>query len=605
VTADKLRQALEKGLNLLLGATLALLLAVVSASVAARYLGSNLFYGADELAAWLYIAIIFIGFPLVPDSPLAMRFESVALKLRGGWRDGAEIFSQAVVVHASLLLITAGFGVIRDMGGTSVQLGLPEWFRFALAPPAGLLACFMTLLKLVAQGKGPIFILAGLGLGLAFFLFGRSATLSPFAFPSAAAALFALAGLILGAPLPHALLSALALVLPFGSLLPEAAILQNTVLGVSSFLLLAIPFFILAGGLISSTALAGKLVALADALVGHRRGGLAQTTLLTNVFFSGVSGSALADVAFGVKVLAPGLKERGYAMERVAAIISATAVLPNIIPPSIAFLMLAAATDLSVNALFMGGLAGGLFLALVLALALYLISPEKGLRVPAPFSRRARALLEAMPVLGLAAIILFGIRLGLVTTTEASAVAAVYALLITLVWSGFAGLSPARNIAGAFMRSGREAAAIGLLIGASTPFMFILAVDEAPAALSAFLNALGGGPFAFLFAANLALLIFGLCLEVGVGIMLLAPLLMPAAISAGLDPIHFGVILVVNLMIGSLTPPVGMLVFVAGGLCGVPSGRVFRSLTPLLLALLAGLAAMSLAAGLWASLGVL
>jgi tripartite ATP-independent transporter DctM subunit len=598
--AGQLLHILESSLNLLLGLVLALLLLVVCCSVLARYTGCNTLSGTEELAAWLYVAIIFLGFPLVPYSPLAMRFDSLSRKLRGGWRNGVDIFGHAVVLHAALLLIAAGSGVIRDMGGVSVQLGLPEWYRFALAPPAGALACLITILRLVSARRPPLFILASMLFGFALFLFGQASLLVQIGLPSAAAAAFAVSGLFLGAPLPHVLLSSLALVIPLGSLLPEPAILQNTVLGAGSFLLLAIPFFILAGGVMSATALAGKLVALADALVGHRRGGLAQTALLTNVFFSGISGSSMADVAFGVKVLGPGLRERGYTMECAAAIISATSVLPNIIPPSVAFLMLAVATDLSVSALFTGGLIAGLFLALVLAAALYRISPEKTGRAPASAGVRVKAVLEALPVLGLAAIILLGIRFGIVTVTEASAVAAVYALAISVAWFVSTG-GNARSLAGVFARTGRETASIGLLIGASTPFMFILAVDEAPAALSAFLGSMGGGPFAFLLAANVILLLFGLCLEVGVGIVLLAPLLLPAAVNAGVDPVQFGVILVVNLMLGSLTPPVGMIVFVAGGLCGVSSGKVFRAVMPLLFAMLLALAVMTVTVGIRAS----
>jgi tripartite ATP-independent transporter DctM subunit len=454
---------------------------------------------------------------------------------------------------------------------------------------------------MLSERRPPGFLLSSAALGLILFAFGRQAVLWPLALPSAAASALALTGLLLGAPLAHALLSSLALVIPFGSLLPQAGILQNTVAGVSSFLLLAIPFFILAGALISATSLADRLVALANSLVGHRRGGLAQTTLLTNVFFSGISGSSLADVAFSVKVLAPGLIERGYAPERAAGIVCATAILPNVIPPSVAFLMLAVATDLSVGALFMGGLAAGLFLALVLACALHFLSAEKASGVPATRAQRTAAFLAALPVIGLAVIVLAGIRLGLVTTTEAGALACAYTLFLSTLWmrangQGFAALCRV------FATAGREAAAVGLLIGASTPFMFLLAVDEAPAALSGFMSGWVGGPFSFLLAANLILLVFGLCLEVGVGILLLAPLMLPLAVEAGLDPVHFGIVLVINLMIGGLTPPVGMIVFVASGLCGLSPDKVFKSALPLLGALLLALACLSLAAGIRAYL---
>jgi tripartite ATP-independent transporter DctM subunit len=404
---------------------------------------------------------------------------------------------------------------------------------------------------------------------------------------------------MLGAPLPHALLSALSLAVPLGSLLPLTGVLQTAVSGVSSFLLLAIPFFLLAGTLMLTGGLANRLVVLADTLVGHRRGGLAQTTLLTNVFFSGISGSSLADAAFGAKVLAPGLVARGYRPELAAAIVASTAVLPNILPPSVAFLMLAVATNLSIGALFVGGLVGGLFIALVFAITFRLIAPDTGSSIPASGAQRWVALRRASPVLGLGFIILLGIRLGVVTTTEASALAAGYALFLAWI---FIRRSPRTGAAltAAFMQAAREASAVGLLIGATAPFTFLLAVDQVPAALETWSQSVSGDPFTFLLFANVLLLIVGCPLEIGVAILLFAPLLMPAAVSAGIDPIHFGVLIVVNLMIGSLTPPVGSLVFIAAGIAGLPAGKVFQAALPLVGALILGLLVMSAAAGLWA-----
>jgi tripartite ATP-independent transporter DctM subunit len=589
-------RVLERGLEWLAALLLMALLSVVAYSVGRRYLGLGGADGAGELATWLYIYLIFIGFPLASESALSMRLDFLVRKLRGLPRDAAGILGHAIVVHASLLLISAGLGVMSRLNGTSMLLGWPEWCRFAAAPLAGALSCLLMALRLAVSGRRPAFILASLSLGVLFFVFGKYGSLPFGAMPSVTASLLGLAGLFLGAPLPHAMLSALALSIPLGSLLPEAAILQNAVVGASSFLLLAIPFFLLAGGLIGSTGLAERLVAFADALIGHLRGGLGYTALLSNVFFSGISGSSVADVAFGVKVLGPGLRARGYTPERTAAIIASTAMLPNIIPPSVAFLMLAAATDLSVNALFMGGLAGGLVLALAFAVVLRHISREQNRASPASFRERTRTLVAALPVLGLIVIILLGIRLGIVTTTEASALAALYSLAVAALWLRGRREGP-RLLLNAFIQAGRETAAIGLLIGASAPFVFILAQDQAAAAVAGYMSLLGSGPFAFLLMANLTLILFGLCLEVGVGVMLLAPLLMPVAVQAGVDPIHFGVIMVINLMLGSLSPPVGLLVFMAAGLSGLSAGKVFRAALPLMGAALATLLVLSVFAG--------
>jgi tripartite ATP-independent transporter DctM subunit len=589
----------ERGLECLAALALALLLGVVILSVIRRYLGLGGADGADELANCLYIYLIFIGFPLASESALSMRLDFLAQKLRGLPRDAAAIMGQAIVVHSSLFLISAGITVMSRLGGSSMMLDWPEWLRFAPAPFAGVLGVLLVALRLVVSGRRTTFIVASLGLGVSLFVFARCAFLPLGLPPSMSASLLGLAGLLLGAPLPHAMLSALALSIPLGSLLPEAAILQNAVVGASSFLLLAIPFFLLAGGLIGATPLAERLVAFADALIGHLRGGLAYTALLSNVFFSGISGSSIADVAFGVKVLGPGLRTRGYTPEQAAAIIASTALLPNIIPPSVAFLMLASAADLSVNALFMGGLAGGAVLAAFFFVVLQRISREQERAPPASSAERMRCFVAALPVLTLIAIILLGIRLGLVTTTEASALAALYSLFIVALYLYRQRKSP-RLLLKVFVQAGRETSAIGLLIGASAPFVFLLAQDQAPAAIAGWMSVLGDGPLAFLLMANLVLILFGLCLEVGVGVMLLGPLLMPVAIQAGIDPIQFGVIMVINLMLGSLTPPVGLLVFMAAGLSKLSPDRVFRAALPMMGAALATLAVLSLFAGLLA-----
>ena len=596
---EKSVRAIERALEGLAALVLALLLWVLIRSVISRYLGWGSADGADELANWLYLYLIFIGFPLASESALSMRLDFLTQKLRGLPRDAAALIGQAIVVHASLFMVSAGLTVMSRLGGESMMLEWPEWLRFAPAPLAGVLGVLLVAMRLAASGRRLVFIAASLGLGASFFVFARYATLPIGLPPSASASLLGLAGLFLGAPLPHAMLSALSLAIPLGSLLPEAAILQNAAVGASSFLLLAIPFFLLAGGLIGATPLAERLVAFADALIGHLRGGLGYTALLSNVFFSGISGSSVADVAFGVKVLGPGLKERGYTPEQTAAIIASTAMLPNIIPPSVAFLMLAAATELSVNALFMGGLAGGAVLAAAFAVALYRLSrtpPQFSVSAPASSAERLRRFVAALPVLALIAIILLGIRLGLVTTTEASALAALYSLLIVAAHLYRQRKSP-RLLLRVFAQAGRESSAIGLLIGASAPFVFILAQDQAPAVIASWMRILGEGPFAFLLMANLALILFGLCLEVGVGVLLLAPLLMPVAIQAGIDPVQFGVIMVINLMLGSLTPPVGLLIFMAAGLSQLSPGKVFRAALPLMAAALATLALLSFFAG--------
>jgi tripartite ATP-independent transporter DctM subunit len=587
---------LARRLDALVGGAVAVVLAglllLVTAAAVLRYAAGTALLGTEELAIWLFTALVFLGMPLVSGSAVAMRLDVVTHRLRPRARKVADAMADGVAVHAALVFVSGGVDVVALVGGTSTTLGLPEWIRFAPIPVGAALTVVAIVLRAVADGRAGTG-LAALGIGVALQGLAHAGPFAALATPSAFAGGVALAWVLLGAPLPQALVSALALAIPFGALLPEAAIVQTTASGMGKFLLLAIPFFLLTGVLMLEGGLADRLVRLARALVGHRRGGMAQTTLVTNVMFSGISGSSIADAAFGAKALAPGLRQAGYTPEKAAAIVAATSVLDNIIPPSIAFLILASATGLSVGGLFTGGLVAGFVLAAALAVALHRMGGvERAGRVPADAVERRAALRGAVPVIGLAVLILLGIRFGLVTPTEAAAVAAVYALVLGMVMRG------PRGLPALFRQSARETAAIGLLIGTAAPFVFLLAVDRMPAAVALLLADLGGGPWTVLIAATLILMVAGCFLDIGASILLFAPLLLPAAIAAGIDPIAFGVLLVVNLMIHGLTPPVGVLVHVTSGLCGLRASAVFWACWPLTAVLFATLAGMTVVVGL-------
>ena len=404
---------------------------------------------------------------------------------------------------------------------------------------------------------------------------------------------------VLGAPIPHALLAGVSLSGAFGGTLPEPAIVQNAVSGVSKFLLLAIPFFLLAGELLTSGGLAERLVRFAAALVGHWRAGLAQTALVASVLFSGASGSSVANAAFGAKVMAPTLIARGYPPAKAGAIVAGVSMLDNIIPPSIAFLILATATNLSVGALLVGGFFAGAVLALALAIGIHLTVRDLGEAAPrASGQERVAGFVGALPAIGLGVVVVVGIRFGIVTVTEASALAVAYALVVCLMLRSL----DAASVLRALRKAATEAAAVALLIGASAPFAFLLATDQVSELMAGLVTMLGQGPFAVMLMANLLLLIAGLVLDIGAAILLLAPLLLPVAVAAGLDPVQFGVILVVNLMIHGLTPPLGILVHVVSGILRVPASQVFRAVLPLLASLLVALAILSVGVAAWPSL---
>lgn len=591
--------ALESVLRNVGAVLLALLFLVVMAAVIRRYLFGGGFVWSDELAIWLHVALIAVGAPLAVTGLLSMRLDVLVRLLPPGWRRLADVLSRAVAVQGALVLAFGGAGVAMLVGGTSTVLGLPEWLRFAgFSAGGGLVVLVLTLHA--ARDRGWSDALAALLLGACFHALAQFPAGLFLATPSLAATMFAAAGLLLGAPLPLALLAGASIASAFGGMLPEPAIVQNTVAGVSKFLLLAIPFFLLAGELLTSGGLAERLVRFAAALVGHRRAGLAQTALVSSVLFSGASGSSVANAAFGAKVMAPTLIARGYPPAHAAAIVAGVSMLDNIIPPSIAFLLLATATNLSVGSLLVGGFVAGGVLALALAIGIHLT--VRGVVDAAPKAssgERVSSFIGALPAIGLGVVVVVGIRFGVVTVTEASALAVAYALVTCLLLRSLNG----RGVIAALRRTATEAAAIGLLIGASAPFAFLLALDRVSDGMAGLVTALGGGPYAVMLLANLVLLVAGLFLDIGAAILLLAPLLLPVASAAGLDSVQFGVILVVNLMIHGLTPPLGILVYVVSGITRVPAGAVFRAVLPLLGALLFALALLSLAAAAWPSLG--
>lgn len=592
---------LEAGLRLVLGwagaSLLLVLFLVVMAAVLRRYLFGGGFVWSDELAIWLHLALIAAGAPLAVTGTLAMRLDAVVRLLPDGPRRIAAVLAEAIAFHGALVLAAGGFGVATLVGGYSTVLGLPEWLRFAIFALGGgltVLALFMR----AGLERGWLGAIASLAIGLGFY---GLAQFSFDLFPTASlvAALVAGAGLLLGAPLPFALLAGASLTGPFGALLPEPAIVQTLVGGVGKFLLLAIPFFLLAGELLTEGGLAERLIRFAATLVGHWRAGLAQTALVASVLFSGASGSSVANAAFGAKVMAPTLVARGYPPANAAAIVAGVSMLDNIIPPSIAFLILASATNLSIGSLLLGGFVAGGVLALALAIGIHF--SVRGVVDAAPkasAAERGKALIGAIPAIGLGFVVVAGIRFGLVTVTEASALAVTYALVACLALRSLNG----RGVLAALKKSAAEAAAIGLLIGASAPFSFLLAVDRVSEQMAGLVTSLGAGPYAVMLLANLVLLVAGLFLDIGAAILLLAPLLLPVAVAAGLDPIQFGVVLVVNLMIHGLTPPLGILVYVVSGIMRVPAGAVFRAVLPLLGVLLAALMVLSLGMAAWPAL---
>jgi tripartite ATP-independent transporter DctM subunit len=358
----------------------------------------------------------------------------------------------------------------------------------------------------------------------------------------------------------------------------------------NGYTLLAIPLFILAADIMNIGSLADRLLRFCQALVGRFRGGLGYVNVVSSVIFSGMSGSAVADaVGMGKIIIGLMTKDGKYTPAYAAAITAATATVGPIIPPSIPMVLYALVSDQSVGFLFAAGMIPGLLMAVMMGATNYWVARKRNFPVDTavPARELPRVTFQATPALLLPVILLGGIYGGIMTPTEAAAVAAFYALFISVALF--------RSVTfGAFwetLRAGsRSAAAIGVLIGGSLTFNYVLARENVPTELAAFLSSFDLGPIGFLIAVNLLLLVLGCVIEGGAIILIVIPLLIPTAKALGIDLVHFGVVAVVNAMIGLITPPYGLLLFIVSSITKEPVGRVIREIWPFILALFVALA---------------
>ena len=362
-----------------------------------------------------------------------------------------------------------------------------------------------------------------------------------------------------------------------------------------SFVLLAIPLFIMSAELMNVGSLSNRLLHFCNAIVGRFRGGLGHVNVVQSVIFAGMSGSAIADAAgVGRLIISMMTREGRYTNSYAAAITAASAVVGPIIPPSIPMVLFALVSDASIGYLFLGGAVPGLLMAATLMAINSVMARRRGFPVETPAAAREIPMitLRAFPALMMPVILLGGIYGGITTPTEAAAVAAAYAFLIaTLVYRDVS-LTQAYQ---AVLASARSSASIGILIGGSLVFNYVVTIENIPTALSALLRDYELSAIGFLLLVNVTLLILG-CLLEGITILLvIVPIFIPLAETLGIDMVHFGVVVVVNLMIGLITPPYGLLLFVVASVARAPLMPIIRDILPFLIAMLAALAFITLA----------
>ncbi|MGH1330651.1 MAG: TRAP transporter large permease [Paracoccaceae bacterium] len=360
-----------------------------------------------------------------------------------------------------------------------------------------------------------------------------------------------------------------------------------------SYTLLAIPLFILAADIMNVGSLAERLLTFCQAMVGRFRGGLGHVNVVSSLIFSGMSGSAVADaVGMGRIIINMMTKDGKYTASYAAAITAATATIGPIIPPSIPMVLYALVSDQSVGYLFAAGMAPGLLMALVLAVMNGIIAHRRKFPIDdaIPMGEIPGITVKAFPALMLPVILLYGIYGGIVTPTEAAAIAAFYALFISVVLYRSVSL---RAFYETLLSSSRSTASVGILVAGAIAFNYVITREDIPQALSEFLLQFDLNRVQFLIAINVMFILLGCIVEAGVILLIVVPIFIPTASALGIDLVHFGVIVVVNAMLGLITPPYGLLLFIVANITKQPIGAIIRDLFPFITALFVALAVIT------------
>lgn len=363
----------------------------------------------------------------------------------------------------------------------------------------------------------------------------------------------------------------------FQSNLPLLVVPQKMFTGLDSFPLMAVPFFILAGAIMTHGGISARLVELVKSMVGNVQGGLASCCVLTCMLFAAISGSSVATTFAVGSILIPAMIRHGYPIGMAGAIQASSAELGVIIPPSVPLILYAVSTETSITRLFLAGLVPGLLIAggLVVMVQIWCRIKGHGLRDAEGRQPILPALRRSFGALMMPVIIVGGIYGGVFTPTEAAAVSVIYALILSLLVYREIGW---RDLPGIFRGAAVSSGAIMLIIAAAALFSFLISLSGLPNAIGDWAQDNFASALTFLLGVNLLLLVVGMFIETSAAILVLAPILTPVAISYGIDPVHFGIVIVVNLALGMITPPLGVNLFAAAAEARVPVQALFGSL---------------------------
>jgi len=395
-----------------------------------------------------------------------------------------------------------------------------------------------------------------------------------------------LGAMAIGVPVAFALIFCGIALMTYGGIFDTQIVSQRMISGADTFTLLAIPFFLLAGELMNRGGLSRRIVEFAIACVGHIRGGLGYVTIVAAVVMASISGSAAADTAALAAILIPMMRDAGYNVPRAAGLMAAGGIIAPVIPPSIAYIIFGVAANVSITQLFIGGIVPGLLMALSLVVTWMLLAKKENVALlpRQPMAVKLKATGRAGWALFMPVIVLGGIRFGVFTPTEAAVVAAVYALFVGMF---IYGELKVRDLYGVFLTAAKTTAVVMFLVAAALVSAWLITSANIPAEIGNIIQPLIDRPTLLLAVIMLLVLVVGTALDLAPTILILTPVLMPIIREAGIDPVYFGVLFVMNCCIGLLTPPVGVVLNVVSGVAKIPLGQVISGVWPFLLAQIA------------------
>ena len=392
-----------------------------------------------------------------------------------------------------------------------------------------------------------------------------------------------LAAMAIGVPIAYALLVSGVALMWHLDLFDAQILAQNVINGADSFPLLAVPFFMLAGEIMNVGGLSQRIVRLALTLVGHKRGGLGFVAILAACMLAALSGSAVADTAALAALLLPMMVKAGHDKARAGGLIASAGIIAPVIPPSIGFVVFGVAANVSISKLFLAGIVPGLLMGLAIAVTWYWVSQRENVTPPlkASTAEKLQALKESTWALFLPVIVIVGLKMGVFTPTEAAAVAAVYALFVATVvyrelhW---------RQLTDVFISAAKTTAVIMFLVAAAMVSAWLITVANIPAEVARMMEPFMGNKMLLMVVLMLLVVVVGTALDFTPTVLILTPVLMPLVRQAGIDPVYFGVLFIMNNAIGLITPPVGTVLNVVCGVARINMDSAFRGVLPFLYA---------------------